>query len=128
MDLLNLFRRKGQELRNDEPPPVQPDARFMRMALNRIVVPELQRRGFTGTLPHFRRVMGARLAVLSFQFDKWGGRFTINLSVAPAAGFTTQWGEFIPPDKLTTDYDTGPATRIHPGSDGQTESWFRFDR
>src|SRR5262245_45770115 len=53
----------------------RPDTKLMRAALKRVVVPELHRRGFAGTLPHFRRVVGARLAVMSFQFDKWGGGF-----------------------------------------------------
>ena len=128
MNLLGIFRRKASAPQQKELVSEKPDSKLMRAALKRVVIPELRRRGFVGTFPHFRRTTGERLAIMSFQFDKWGGGFTINLAVAPATGFTTHAGSFIPPDKLNAYYDTGPKTRINAGSDGSTASWFRFDR
>lgn len=106
----------------------RPQGRFMKKALKRVVVPELRRMGFSGTWPDFRRCKGERLAIMSFQFDKWGGGFTINLAIAPAAGFITHAGTFVPPDKLNAYYSTGPKTRIQPGDGSGTQDWFRFDR
>ncbi len=47
----------------------------MTAELKRVVVPVLRELGYTGTFPHFRRTRGKRVALLSFQFSSWGGKF-----------------------------------------------------
>lgn len=99
----------------------------MKEVLQERVVPTIRKKGFHGSFPHFRRVKGGKLHLLSFQFDKWGGGFIINLAIGPPEGFTTHWGERISPEKLNCDYDLHPKTRIQPGSGPGTQDWFRFD-
>lgn len=52
-------------------------------AIKSVIVPELRTAGFKGSYPHFRRPNeDSGFDLLSFQFDKWGGCFLIELSVA----------------------------------------------
>ena len=64
--------------------------------LKEYVVPVLRERGFKGSFPHFRRPTATAIHLLTFQFDKWGGGFTIEIAVCPPDGVTMHWGEHIP--------------------------------
>lgn len=97
-------------------------------ALEQHVVPTLRERGFRGSFPHFRRRHAATTDLLSFQFDKWGGGFVIELAVGPAGELVTPWGARIAAARLKAiDLSSGARARLQPGSDGSTDSWFRFD-
>jgi len=99
----------------------------MTSALKRIVVPDLRRRGFTGSFPHFRRIGETRIDLLTFQFDKWGGGFVAELSKCGLEGVTLPWGEKIPPRKVTAR-DLHPEDRFRLGSGGPgADHWYRFD-
>lgn len=71
-------------------------------ALQRIVVPSLRADGFTGTFPHFRKMTGYPIDSFSFQFDRYGGGFVVEGAVCSTAGVMHEWGEHIPPHKVTT--------------------------
>jgi len=90
-------------------------------------VPALRERGFTGAFPHFRRRRLKSLELLSFQFDKWGsGDFVVEIAKCPGDGFTTSWGEFIPPSKVNVPY-LHPRLRL--GAKGEdSDHWFKFRR
>ncbi|MFF2886098.1 DUF4304 domain-containing protein [Paenibacillus sp. NPDC057967] len=64
----------------------------MLSALKSIVIPSLRERGFKGTFPHFRRVNEKKIDLLTFQFDKYGGGFIIEIAVCSPAGHTHHWG------------------------------------
>jgi hypothetical protein len=100
----------------------------MNVALNAIVVPVLRERGFKGSLPHLRRLKSASVELLTFQFDKWGGGFVVEIARCSSAGFTTAWGKHIPADKLSA-HDVHPENRvrIQPATGGGRDAWFRFD-
>jgi hypothetical protein len=99
----------------------------MEAALKRIVVPELRRAGFTGSFPHFRRVRQA-VDLLTFQFDRHGGGFVIEVATGEPGGFTTHWGKHIPANKLTAwDLHPDQRKRLKQASGGGTDSWFRYD-
>jgi hypothetical protein len=51
----------------------------MNAALNKLVVPTLRAKGFKGSLPHFRRVGNGATEVLTFQFDRHGGGFVMQI-------------------------------------------------
>lgn len=97
-------------------------------ALQAIVIPRLRERGFKGSFPHFRRPSAERIDLLTFQFDKWGGGFVVEISKCPPDGITSYWGERIPPNKVRA-WDVHPAERLRlqprPGS--STSDWFRYD-
>ncbi len=99
----------------------------MEAALKRIVIPELRRVGFTGSFPHFRRVRQA-LDLVTFQFDRHGGGFVIEVATGELAGFTTHWGKHIPAAKLTAwDLHPDQRKRLKPATGNGTDSWFRYD-
>ena len=52
----------------------------MNKNLNEIVVPILRQLNFKGSFPHFRRLTADRLNLLTFQFDRNGGGFVIEIA------------------------------------------------
>jgi len=94
--------------------------------LKEYVVPVLRERGFKGSFPHFRRPTATAIHLLTFQFDKWGGGFTIEIAVCPPDGVTMHWGEHIPASKVRA-WDVYPPHRPRLGPE-KTDKWFRFDK
>jgi hypothetical protein len=82
----------------------------MSVALKEIVIPILRNRRFTGSFPHFRRVNIATVDLLTFQFDKWGGGFIVEIASGSIDGWITHWGKHIPANKLTA-HDLHPDSR-----------------
>ena len=103
-------------------------------ALQKSAIPKLREMGFKGSFPHFRRASETRIDLLTFQFDKWGGGFIIEISQCPIAGITTHWGKRIAPDKVKAwDMYPDQRLRLHPraGSStagSSTRDWFRYDK
>jgi hypothetical protein len=65
---------------------------------------------------------------LTFQFDRHGGGFVIEIGQCPAEGFTTHWGKVIAPDKIRTwDLSSKQRARVQPRIGSGTDSWFRYD-
>jgi hypothetical protein len=97
-----------------------------RKALQQELVPELRRRGFFGSLPNFRRITESTIALLTVQFNKYGGSFTLELGRAPASDYAPFPGKLIPPTHLSAhDLDLAQRARIHP-IPGDTLSWFSY--
>jgi hypothetical protein len=104
-----------------------PTREEMIAVLKRIVVPALRQRGFTGSFPHFRRLGAKQIDLMSFQFDKWGGGFVVEISKCGTDGVTMPWGEKIPPKKVTA-HDRNPKDRFRLGCEGpSTRNWYRYD-
>lgn len=102
----------------------------MNKALKDLVIPELRKTGFSGAFPHFRRIKSAQIDLLTFQFDKYGGGFIIELAFAKNESFKTHWGKEIPSNKLTA-HDLNNRVRIHPVGfleNSSTDDWFRYDK
>jgi hypothetical protein len=90
------------------------------------VVPVLKARGFKGSFPHFRRITDTGIHLLTFQFDKWGGGFAVEIAACPPQGVTMHWGKQIPPTKVTSQH---VSRRQRLGtSDDKTDHWFRYDK
>ena len=67
--------------------------------------------------------------MITFQFDRYGGGFIIEIGQCPADGITTSWGKQIPPNKVNVAYlGWKERTRIQPRAGSGTDSWFRYDR
>lgn len=90
--------------------------------LKKIVVPELRNRGFKGSFPHFRRISVDKIDLMTFQYDRYGGGFVVEVGVCPPDGVTHSWGEKVPPNKVTV-HDLNNRLRLKE-NDGQ---WFRYD-
>ena len=97
-------------------------------ALRDMTIPHLRKLGFRGTFPHFRRMGKTGVDLMSFQFDRHGGGFVIEISKCPPDGITTAWGEHIPAHKVTAlDLNPDERIRIQPKQGGSTSDWFRYD-
>ena len=100
----------------------------MTKALKDVVVPFLRERGFTGSFPHFRRRRQDSIDLFTFQFDRHGGGFIIEIGQCAPEGFTTYWGKQIPAQKVTVwDLPSKQRARIQPSAGSGTDNWFRFD-
>jgi len=102
----------------------------MNSMLNEIVIPKLRERDFKGSLPHFSRIIGSEIHLLTFQFDRHGGGFVIELAKTDNKPFETHFGKTIEPNKLTA-HDVNERIRIHPKgilNSSSTDSWFRYDK
>jgi hypothetical protein len=101
----------------------------MKKALKDVVVPRLREVGFLGSLPHLRRRRPNRIDLFTFQFDRHGGGFLIELAQCAPDGFTTYWGKQIAPNKVTAwDLPSMQRARIQPRVGSGTDSWFRYDK
>jgi len=104
------------------------ERKAMNDALKELVAPKLRAVGFKGSLPQFRRVASGGLDVLTFQFDRYGGGFVIEVARCSQEGFVTTWGKEIPASKVTAwDLPSSWRHRIQPQVGGSTDSWFRFE-
>ncbi|SDK75651.1 DUF4304 domain-containing protein [Microbulbifer yueqingensis] len=89
------------------------------------VVPRLRKSGFSGRFPHFRRYAGESVHLLTFQFDRRGGGFVVEVAACPAAGARMHWGETVPAEKVTA-HDVQHRLRL--GADGPgADHWSRYD-
>lgn len=98
--------------------------------LKNTVVPVLRQLGFKGSFPHFRRPSPAAIDLLTFQFDRNGGGFVIEIAQCSSDGITTPWGQHIPATKVRA-WDLHPDRRHriqpHAGAGSGVDAWFRFD-
>ena len=101
----------------------------MEAELKSAVIPTLRVSGFKGSYPHFRRFVEGGIDLLSFQHDKWGGGFVIEIACAPPDGVTTYWGKAVAPNKVTAqNLHPDKRMRLKPYEGAGTDSWFRYDR
>jgi hypothetical protein len=68
--------------------------------LKELVVPQLRKRGFTGSFPHFRQRKENQINVLTFQFSRSGGSFVVEAASWPADGVVLHAGQRIGPDEV----------------------------
>jgi len=102
----------------------------MNKNLNEIVVPALRQLNFKGLFPHFRRQTAERINLLTFQFDRSGGGFVIEIANCKPDGFITSWGLEIKPNKVTA-HDMNKRKRIQSNmitESSMNEDWFRYDK
>ena len=99
----------------------------MQRALQTRVVPQLRERGFGGSFPHFRRAGSVQTDLLTFQFNKWGRSFIIELGRATVVPYQNAMGQVIPANELSTwDLALADRARLHAGRWARRELWFRF--
>ena len=102
----------------------------MNQAIKEDIIPELRLKGFKGSLPHYRRITEKYIHLITFQFDRNGGGFVIEIAQTFNKPFETHWGKIIEVNKLTT-HDLTERIRIHPKGcleNSLTEDWFRYDK
>jgi hypothetical protein len=98
--------------------------------LNDIVVPKLRQLNFKGSFPHFRRQTNERTNLLTFQFDRSGGGFVIEIANCNLGDYKTSYDREIKQNKLTA-HDLNKRKRIQSNMNTEsslTEDWFRYDK
>lgn len=95
--------------------------------LKEYVVPVLRERGFKGSFPHFRRPTERAIHLLTFQFDKWGGGFVVEVATCPPGGVTMHWGEHVPPNKVRA-WDVTRRLRLGAPDEKSDGHWFRYEK
>jgi len=58
---------------------MNPNRKAMDAAIKAIVVPVLREKQFAGSFPHFRRSTTRGMDLLTFQFDRYGGGFILEI-------------------------------------------------
>lgn len=102
------------------------ERQMMDNALKKIVVPYLREQGFKGSFPHFRRKNDNNIDLITFQFNRWGGSFVVELTTCPLEGIITHWGKEIPPNKVTA-HDVNNRFRLGAKSKDEDGIWFNFE-
>ena len=92
-------------------------------ALKQWTIPELERRGFIGKFPHYRRLGKTKIDLLMFQFDKLGGGFIIEILYALTEGKDNNliFDSVLLPEKVTVA-ETNIRHRLCPKQYG----WFYY--
>ncbi len=98
----------------------------MNNSLKKIVVPYLREHGFKGTFPHFRRKNEDNIDLITFQFNRYGGSFVVELATCPREGVTMSWGEEVPPNKVTA-HDVDDRYRLTEDIKESSETWFNYE-
>ncbi|WP_131989376.1 DUF4304 domain-containing protein [Chthoniobacter flavus] len=94
-------------------------------ALKAAVLPAWRNRGFAGSFPHLRRDRGDQIDLITFQFDRNGGGFVIELGQCKPEDFTTTLGRLTSREKVRA-WDAPLRTRIQPQPGSSPQDWFRF--
>ena len=97
-------------------------------ALREVVVPVLRDMSFRGSFPHFRRFRDTRTDLLTFQFNRYGGSFVVEVAYCSPDGITTSWDKHISPQEAQT-HDVHPKYRLRLGSHPpqQSDYWFHYE-
>ena len=97
----------------------------MRNALSKYVIPDLIAEGFTGEYPHYKRVYDDRIELLTFETNKWGNSFTVEVSAVfpPERGRDSNLicSDFTPIENATV-WDTKLRYRLK----GMYDGWFYY--
>lgn len=110
-------------------PPMSDARNKMIQALKNVVVPRLRELGFKGSFPHFRRRGPTLTDLLTFQFDRHGGGFVLELGQCET-DFSIVWptGERVPPDEITPFHlPLECRARLKERQGSGTAAWFRYD-
>ncbi len=100
-------------------------AQKMKSALNKLVIPKLLEQGFEGEYPHYKKIYDDRIELLSFQTNKWGNSFTVEVSTVflPSSNRDSNViGSEIPPIEELNVWNTNNRYRL----DGTFDGWFYY--
>lgn len=98
----------------------------MNRALKDAVASHLRPRGWTGSMPHFRRQGENQVCLLTFQFYSSGGSFVAEIAECGPDGYTASWGQHWPPNKVNAHCIDKPRHRIGSPVFPEGDHWFVF--
>ena len=106
---------------------MKPDRKTIDSALKQVVVPLLRDLGFKGTYPNLHRDRDNHIDLLTFQFRRAGGSFTVEISFADPARKNIYIYKDTPANALRPSQAT---ERLRLGSKPETgieDFWFSFE-
>lgn len=103
------------------------ERKTMENALKKVVIPVLREQDFKGSLPHFRRKNEKNIDLITFQFNRWGSSFVVEVATCPIEGVTMYWGEHIPSNKVTAHH-LNNRFRLGAKSKDGDGIWFDFEK
>lgn len=97
---------------------------IMLTALKKSIIKDLKSQGFSGTYPHFKRILSDCIELIDFQTNKYGGSFTIEVSaVFPNSKVTNLSDLSATVDSYNVDVScTNQRYRL----DGMFDGWFYY--
>ncbi len=97
----------------------------MRATLKKLVIPSLLDRGFVGEYPHYKKIYDDRIELLSFETNKWGNSFTVEVSTLflPSSKRDNNFS-----DSKNKDYDNATVwdTNYRYRLRGMFDGWFYY--
>jgi hypothetical protein len=96
---------------------------MMLSSLKTHTIPLLHQRGFAGKYPNFRCVRNDCIELISFQDNKWGGAFTVEVSVAFPASEKPNFSLY---DGMTIETLDVTATNERYRLPGMFDGWFYY--
>ena len=96
---------------------------IMLSALKKHTFPLLKEQGFTGKHPNFRRKLDGRIELISFQTNKWGGSFVIEVSAVFPNSSNMNYQLY---DGVTEDTFGVEATNERYRLPGMYDGWFYY--
>ena len=93
-------------------------------ALKKTVIKDIKDRGFTGTYPHFKKILPDCVELIDFQTNKYGGSFTIEVSAVFPNSKVTNLSDptaTVDANKVDVAY-TNQRYRL----DGMFDGWFYY--
>ena len=99
----------------------------MRKSLRARVLPALRQSGFSGDFPHFRRQTTTHFEFVTFQFNKYGGSFIIELGQWPIAQPVPDDAAGMPFAKLNSwCLPLAARARLSPALRDRPQRWFSY--
>ncbi len=115
--IFNLFKKRSTNISLDE------GRKIIIKKLKEIIVPKIKGMGFEGSFPHFRRINANKYEFLSFQFNKYGGSFVLEVGSGTKEDLPV-FARDLPFEKLNYSY-VGRRRRIQP-DDLEKDFWFSY--
>ena len=103
------------------------DRRQMLDALKAILIPVLKCDGFSGSFPHYRRRRPDLYDLVTFQFDRHGGGFVVEIARCLPSGIEHPTGHVQAGKARAWDRHPNHRKRIKPRHGAGTDTWFRYD-
>jgi hypothetical protein len=104
------------------------DRRQMLDALKAIVIPALKRDGFSGSFPHYRRPHPDFYDLMTFQFDRHGDGFLVEIARCLPTGIDHPIGHVEAGKARAWDRHPNYRKRIQARLGAGTDAWFRYDQ
>jgi uncharacterized protein DUF4304 len=104
------------------------DRKQMLDALKAVLIPSLKCDGFSGSFPHYRRRQSDFYDLMTFQFDKHGGGFVVEIARCLPSGIERRTGHVQAGKARACDRHPNYRKRIKPRQGAGTDAWFRYDQ